>query len=126
MLALQIPPRLHMWIISLFSIPQHGTLCVNTCFQEMSVSSVQHAKNTVRLYRRWQIATNTKNQERVSATSHTKYRYLQDHEENERLHNMHAQYKTTKSKENSLREKIAMATEKSGVVLDEEIHEDMC
>ena len=39
---------------------------------------------------------------------------------------MHAQYKTTKSKENSLREKIAMATEKSGVVLDEEIHEDMC
>ena len=49
MLALQIPPRLHTWIISLSPIPQHGTQCVNTCFQMTSVSSVQNAKNTIRL-----------------------------------------------------------------------------
>ena len=63
--------------------------------------------------------------DRVSATSHTNYRYLKGDEKNQRLRNIHTLYKQTKLRVCRLEEKIAEATQKSGVVLNSELGEDM-
>lgn len=56
----------------------------------------------------------------TSPHSHGNYRYLQDGEKDERLHNMHSLYRNTKGKLDRLRLKIAQITADSGVQLDEE------
>ncbi len=66
-----------------------------------------------------------KSDELASPSSHANYRYLQDSEKDHRLHNLHTLYRSTKSKLERLRVKIAQATSDSGVQLDEDMHTDM-
>ena len=61
----------------------------------------------------------------ASANSHANYRYLQPIEKEQRLHNLHTLYRSTKTKLDRLRVKIAQATSDSGIQLDEGMHDDM-
>ena len=67
-----------------------------------------------------------KNSSEIASTnSHANYRYLQPIEKEQWLHNLHTRYRSTKTKLDGLRVKIAQATSDSGIQLDERIHDDM-
>ena len=69
--------------------------------------------------------THRKSDELACPSSHTNYRYLNVVEKDQRLHNMHSLYRSTKAKLDRIRVKIAQATSCSGVQLDCETHHDM-
>ncbi len=62
---------------------------------------------------------------KTDPSSHANYAGLNTPEKVERLHNLHSLYRNTKQKLTRLRARITLATEKSGVEVDEELHGDL-